>query len=66
LLWQIAVFIASVPEHDAMHEPLAEPQVARRCRIWALQVAHSGGLRIREDFPLEVGSGAGARVVAAG
>jgi hypothetical protein len=51
--------MASVPEHEAMHEPLAEPQFARRMRISALQTAHSGGLRISEDFSEEVVAGTG-------
>src|SRR5262249_51963292 len=54
-----------VPEHEPMQEPLAEPQLARRWRISALQTAHSGGLRISADLPLVVGSGGGARVTGA-
>jgi hypothetical protein len=57
LLWQIAVFIASPPEHVAMQELLADPQLERRLRMSALQAAHSGGLRIRASLPDEVGSG---------
>jgi hypothetical protein len=57
LLWQMAVFMASVPENEAMQELLADPQFARRRRMSALQVAHSGGLRISADLPLDVGSG---------
>jgi len=37
-----------------MQDPLADPQVARRLRISALQDAHSGGLRINADFAAEV------------
>jgi hypothetical protein len=60
LLWQIAVFIASVPEQVDMQELLAEPQFERRRRISALQSAHSGGLRMSADLPSEVGCGCGA------
>ena len=52
--------MASVPEQLAMQELLTEPQLERRRRMSALQVAHSGGLRMSAALPSVVGSGAGA------
>ena len=43
-----------------MQELLTEPQLERRRRMSALQVAHSGGLRMSAALPSVVGSGAGA------
>jgi len=52
--------MASVPEQPAMQELLTEPQLPRRRRMSALQLAHSGGLRMIAVLPSVVGSGAGA------
>lgn len=55
----MAVFMASVPEHEPMQELLADPQLARRRRMSALQTAHSGGLRINADLSDELEAGVG-------
>jgi hypothetical protein len=48
-----------VPEHEAMQEPLADPQFASRMRMPALQAAQSGGLRISAAFSAEAETGTG-------